>query len=752
MRVITARQRVLAAGVAIAVLLGASAFVGVRLLGSSTPSPSGGRPHWSAAEHAARGDANLTVAVGDLPAGLDARVLVAGPQGFLHHLASAGTMYDIPAGRYDVWGDPVSDRLFTYYEQESTVVVNDRDTASVTASYYTATPASARVLADSEHDDVIAVTPQTVVVRPTPSTRQIVPGGVVLSRPVPGAATGLIRRVMSATQEPDRVVLRTVPAALDEAFARLRVGEAVRTSWRRAPPAGAPSGQPSASVDRGCSATSSQVGPSGDAGLRAGLSEAVDAVFNASFAVDQPAHLQRLAFTVSAQIRDRFALTLAAMELRCQGDGTIAAFDASPVVIPTPAGVPIVLSPHLDLDWSLNASAGVVQLTSQATMADQPTVGFSWENGRLTDLSQVPSAAWSPRIAPRREFAPTTIDSAEGFRLSVGLYEAAQLTAGVDWTTELNLTPLDSPSWTLKGIGRELLDSRGPIFSGADMPASQIADRAEQTLLGSAGLARTAEPDAAFQGEQFRYDGLRPQGGVPPYSDCQPDGGSTLPSGITLSGCSLVGVPSTPGDYQPGLVVRDSLPATWDGGPTTVPLRVYASTPAFPTPEAAAQAWIAQNLHDPSASMISANTPYGAQFVPQENQSLPDNLHVVSFSTGRGSLGGYVTMYLVRNAHGWHVLNAGLGAPGIIEIGDTIFVSGCSPAYSAPSLRAPLASYGCSLEGSDAVTVDGVRWADGRWWWHLAQVGWLTHEDLTCGGSPTDRLGWFFTNTGITCP
>jgi hypothetical protein len=92
--------------------------------------------------------------------------------------------------------------------------------------------------------------------------------------------------------------------------------------------------------------------------------------------------------------------------------------------------------------------------------------------------------------------------------------------------------------------------------------------------------------------------------------------------------------------------------------------------------------------------------------------------------------GAACTVYLYKDASGWHFVNArcyqSFGyVPGRQ---DRVFVTGCANFRTLPSLSGKV--LGC-LGDRTIVDVDSAPvYAEGHIWWHLAGRGWMAHDFL----------------------
>jgi hypothetical protein len=92
--------------------------------------------------------------------------------------------------------------------------------------------------------------------------------------------------------------------------------------------------------------------------------------------------------------------------------------------------------------------------------------------------------------------------------------------------------------------------------------------------------------------------------------------------------------------------------------------------------------------------------------------------------------GAACTVFLYRDAGGWHYVNARCYQDSGYVPGrqDHVFVTGCANFRSLPSLTAKV--LGCLGNGT-LVDVDSAPvYRDKHIWWHLAGRGWMAHDFL----------------------
>ncbi len=167
---------------------------------------------------------SLSVAIDQLPTGVDGSVTINGPSGYSAVIATSSVLYVEP-GTYSVTALQVSDSLYTYYPtvSPSTVTVKAGSVAVVGVSYFTAVDNTTTVLQASDMADLQSASSNgsSLLFSPIPNSLQgLAVGDVIVSGPSSKAPAGFLKKVTDVASYGDAMAISTEPATLSDAIGR----------------------------------------------------------------------------------------------------------------------------------------------------------------------------------------------------------------------------------------------------------------------------------------------------------------------------------------------------------------------------------------------------------------------------------------------------------------------------------------------------------------------------------------------------
>ncbi len=167
---------------------------------------------------------NLSIAIDQLPIGIDGSVTVNGPNSYSAVIGTSSVLAVLP-GTYSVTALNVSDSDYTYYPtvSPSSVTVKVGSVSVVGVSYFTAIYNTTLVLQASDMADLKSASPNgsSLLFSPIPTALEgLAVGDVIVSGPSSKAPAGFLKKVTDVASYGDTMAITTEPTTLSDAIAR----------------------------------------------------------------------------------------------------------------------------------------------------------------------------------------------------------------------------------------------------------------------------------------------------------------------------------------------------------------------------------------------------------------------------------------------------------------------------------------------------------------------------------------------------
>lgn len=477
--------------------------------------------------------ASLTVTITSLPAWVPGNVTVAGPGRFFRYVPRSSTLRGLKPGAYTVRADPVRGASGLQYPVSSltSVQLQPGTHSAVQVSYANTIPGTTKVPAASSVMGMSgsAAGPATLTLSRLPSGLAV--GDVVAVGVTQATPDGLLGTVTALSHNGTGYSVSTVPATLPDAVP----DGVIDPSWTE------PSEEEPEEASLSCGASGS-VSVTGTTTLTIG----------GSFS----AHWSRAAgasasFSASATLAQQLEAAITG-EASCTYDQPLGKPKYFAPITVDVGIVPVVLVPYLQFNLSVEASTQASLIESTA-MSATATAGLSYANGTLTPVSAF-TTAFTP-LAPTPDLQ-ASLEAAVGPTLGLLVDGVAGPAVNVDGVLTLDVTPLDSPIWTLSGG----LQAGGGIVSPIlDINATKPNIISYTVPLDTAPpvIQPTSIPDGTA-GTGYSQT-LTAIDGTPPYKKWSVTSGS-LPPGLSLDPATGVisGTPTQTGTYSFTVQVTDS--------------------------------------------------------------------------------------------------------------------------------------------------------------------------------------------------
>lgn len=478
---------------------------------------------------------SLCIDVSMLPGHLAGRVVVTGPHFFLRQIWQTTTLYDLAPGTYVVHADPVHFGSTAYYPVTAltTTRLSRGQQVVVDVDYADMIPDTTKVATDSS---VTAISgspggPATLTLTTLPSG--LADGDILAIGVTAATPYGFLGQVTSITRQSGSYQVSTVPATLYQALPR----GAIDPDW----------------------AEPSQEDDVDDSGLSCGASASLSVTGSVTLTPSgdfSVAWANNQVTTASADVSETLTQQLLAVAdgqasctLTDQPIGPPVVFDSIVVFV---GFVPIVLDPELQLYLNADATTSA-SLSMGETAQVTATAGLDYAAGEpLTPVSSL-----STQFTPEPPTPNLAADLSVSFGPTVTLLvdDVGGPAVNFDGSLALDVTPLDSPVWTLTGGLDAGVGLSIPLLDFDQSDPSLITYSV--LLASSPPVITTASPPVGTVGVAYSQTLVASQG-TPPYTWSIVSG--SLPPGLSLDSSTgaVTGTPSDAGSYQFTVQALDS--------------------------------------------------------------------------------------------------------------------------------------------------------------------------------------------------
>jgi hypothetical protein len=471
----------------------------------------------------------------------------------------SATLRGLRPGAYTVQADPVKVGSGLVYpvSPQTSVQLQPGSHDAVQVSYANTIPATTKVPAASSVTGLSgsASGPAALTLSSLPSGG-LADGDVVAVGVTQATPYGFLGQVTAVSHSGSGYTVSTVPATLQEAVP----DGVIDPSWTE-PSEEEPE---DASISCGASASVSVTGS---------MSLTLGGDFSAQWS---RAAGTSVSFDASATLTEQLQAAVAG-EASCTYDQPLGQRKYFTPITAEVGVIPVVLVPYLQFNLSVEASTQA-SLTESTGMTATATAGLNYANGTLTPVSKF-TTGFTP-LAPTPDLQ-ASLSAAVGPTFGLLIEGVAGPAVNVDGVLTLDVTPLDSPLWTLSGglqAGGGLvspildIDATNPNIISYTVPLDTSAPVIQPTTLPNgttgAGYSQT----------------LTASEGTPAYKQWSVSSG-TLPPGLSLDPATGVisGTPTQTGSYTFTVQVTDSSDSILyaEGRTATAPesIIIQAATP-----------------------------------------------------------------------------------------------------------------------------------------------------------------------------